>query len=164
MFCESQELLLSPYFYGFLIQVLLLSYLIHLLSEVRIAREEEIEEKNPITISELSGTWQSKIYQNENGFVKICLLQSEGEESPSKAKAILNYSSQSKFKPSCEVILYFDCQYDNKEKHYILKQDTLDGQFFVMHFNKKKGHMICVNPADMCEIDFKPKERSKKDN
>ena len=124
----------------------------------------------PQKVVQHSATWKSKIYDNESGTLEIDLMKYEDEDNPSEAKVTINYSEGSDFRPKGKLLLEFSCEYDDWLKTYTLKQtNVIDGQFFVIHFNRytnshRIGHLVCVGPADLCDLKFEIKMASKKDD
>lgn len=106
------------------------------------------------------GIWQSKIYPEESGTIKIAICTLNGDDDPDTITAELSYSKKSKFKPDRKVAIDFDYIYDKTDKAYVLRQsDLTEGQCFMIKFKKNsdkysKGYMVCVGPADLCEIVF----------
>lgn len=124
-------------------------------------------------VAHYNGKWKSRIYEeNEKGSIEIDLLALGDEEIPCLAKVKLVYDASSDFKPEREETLEFSCDYIEQHKVYktyrLLQLDPIDTQYFVIHFDKKitkqsVGYMVCVGPADLCEITFEPKQKSKKE-
>jgi hypothetical protein len=155
----------DPFFYGSII-FLTLCMLFLLLSKLC----KKAEMPSPIaaaSTTSYNGTWKSRIYENEKGTLSIKLI--EEEETPSKAMVTINYSKESTFKSDTKILIHCSYEYDKVLKTCILKQiGTIDGQCFFLHFKKNSkrhpvGNLVCLGPADLCEIAF-DQTKSKKDN
>lgn len=130
------------------------------------------EEEKVVKVEKLLkyiGKWQSVKFPNENGDIEIQIVKYDDEQDFSEADVAITYSPTSIFKPNRKVLIEMKLEYDAINKAYIFKQiGTIDGQFFVLNLPKRVtsktvADMVCVGPADLCEIKFEKPLKSKKD-
>lgn len=152
-----------------LIGILLIAgMLTYLMCRTLLKKKEEEKVAKIEKLLKYTGKWQSVKFSNENGDIEIQIVKYDNENDFSEADITITYSSTSNFKPNQKVELEMKSMYDIINKAYILKQigTTTYGQFFVIHLPKKVTSktvvdMVCVGPADLCEIRFE--KPSKKD-
>lgn len=122
------------------------------------------KKKKVATEHEYHGTWQSKIYPQEKGSIKITFetvkkIDSD-EDDEITADVSLSYGKESMYRPNQTYT--FTCQlvYNTEIKHYYLRQWNFgDGQYFTLDFpkflNKSQiGYLTSISPHDLTQITF----------
>lgn len=129
-----------------------------LLSLCSSKQKKETPTEKVISEVEFSGTWESKIYDDESGKFTINILNKGFDETVTSqtAKVTLNYSSKSKYRKNGKNMFECECT-ENLYMYYLRQKEFNSKQYFTLTIAKKKGtssYLTSIDPHDLVELKF----------